>query len=46
MVDAQRVAVIVRIEELEKNVFDEVVSAKISRFSEFGRTDHHQDSNP
>ena len=30
MVDAQRVAVIDRIEELEENVFDEVVSAKIT----------------
>lgn len=30
MVDAQRMAVIDRIEELEENVFDEVVSAKIS----------------
>jgi len=30
VVDAQRVAVIDRIEELEENVFDEVVSAKIT----------------
>lgn len=30
MVDAQRVAVIDRVEELEENVFDEVVAAKIT----------------
>jgi hypothetical protein len=30
VVDAQRVAVVDRIEELEENVFDEVVSAKIT----------------
>jgi hypothetical protein len=30
VVDSQRVAVIDRIEELEENVFDEVVSAKIT----------------
>jgi hypothetical protein len=30
VVDAQRVAVIDRIEELEENVFDEVVLAKIT----------------
>jgi len=30
VVDAQRVTVIDRIEELEENVFDEVVSAKIT----------------
>ena len=30
MIDAQRVAVIDCVEELEENVFDEVVSAKIT----------------